>query len=516
MHKADPIEMDDVQGLVLRGYNYPNIRYIILNIKDVAGAQKFCADLAAGNGLGSLVITNAEPWENKIKPEYCLNIGFTYSGMEKLIGTVNCKSVYNWSSMQVFNSFSQGAVADAVAIGDTGDSAPSNWWKNGGWISETGPSADGNDLHIQITLFTLNPENREKYYALLLGMIATTASGPSVVPVYYQDSDPITVDNDPNYIHFGYRDSLSQPRIEGVLRDDPMLMGVSSIDDRPIVPADRFVISQNASDYRVHPLLTNGTFAAFRLLYQDVAKFNEFINSDKDTPPELMAAKMCGRWRDGTPLVVSPDKEDKNLGIPSPRNFNFTNFNYLNPTPNQQGKDPKSDDLALRCPYASHIRRANPRDDTNVTGNNDKAEKHRIVRRASPYGPLYDPSEKSGERQRGLVGLFIGAVLDAQFRFVTTKWFELNNFRSPDASPNHSGIDPLFGPRDTDPDPVNDKEFAYNDNGTYKVIPNLTRFVRTDGSLYLFLPGIEGLRYLSKGTIPPRPKKVTVVDQKLD
>jgi deferrochelatase/peroxidase EfeB len=429
--------------------------------------------------------------------------------MEKLIGADNCNVVSYWSGA-LYDSFSSGAVADAAIMRDTGDSAPANWWRNGGWIPKTPPSSDGSELHIQITLFAHSPEDRKNYYDVLLDMISETASGPSVIPVYYQDSDPLTVDGNSDYVHFGYRDSLSQPRIKGVQWDEPMvkrLMGVSSIDDRPKVPADRFVINKTADDYHAHPLLVNGTFAAFRLLYQDEAAFTKFINSDANTSAELMAAKMCGRWRDGTPLVVSPDKEDKSLGEPSSKNFNFTNFNYLAPSPNQPNqvdgdKDANSDPLGLKCPYAAHIRRANPRDDFNVTANTNEAEKHRIVRRASPYGPPYDPSEKEGI-QRGLVGLFIGAVLDDQFRFVTSVWFEQSGFRNPDASPNQSGVDPLFGPQTQtiDANPL-DSIFAYNDKGTYNSTPKMTRFIRTDGSLYLFLPGIQGLTYLSQGKIP--------------
>ncbi len=499
---ATEIEMDDVQGLILRGYNYPNIRYIIMNIRDVAGAQKFCADLAPDSGAAGLFVTTAEPWDDK--PPYCLNIGFTYAGLAKLITTANCNVVSLWSSAEVFGSYTTGSIGDAMQIGDTGASAPANWWKNGGWIAKEPPAADGSDLHIQITLFALTPETREEYYQQLLAMIPSAASGPAVVPVYFQDSDPIVVDDDDNYVHFGYRDSLSQPRIENLLwnkKSVRKLMGVSTIDDRPPVTADRFVISQTAPDYNAHPLLTNGTFAAFRLLYQDVPEFEKFINSDKHTSPELMAAKMCGRWRDGTPLVVSPDSEDKSLGKPTPDNYNFTNFNFLSHTTNQPGNR-TSDTDGLRCPYASHIRRANPRDDINVAGNNDMAVTHRIMRRASPYGPPYRPGEEPGI-QRGLVGLFIGAVLDFQFRFVTTKWLEMGGFRSPDVSPNQSGVDPLFGPQVADPDPTNDTIFAYNNNGTYNVTPGLTRFIRTDGSLYVFLPGIQGLVSISKGTIPP-------------
>jgi deferrochelatase/peroxidase EfeB len=503
MSNSNQVDMNDIQGLILRGYNFPYIRYIILKIEDLTGAQKFCADLASGTGSGGMCITSAEPWENMVKPDYCLNIGFTYSGLKQLIGEEQCTDVGKNSSMEIFGSFSEGAVLDANNIGDTDESAPINWWKNGGWISDTPPTTTGNELHIQLTLFTLTPENREKYYETLLGMISKTGSGLSVAPVYFQDSDPITVDGNSDYVHFGYRDSLSQPRIDDILWNKPKmrkLMGISSIDDRPVVPLNRFVINNDADDYFAHPLLVNGTFAAFRLLYQDEAKFNAFIHSDTETSPELMAAKMCGRWRDGTPLVVSPDKEDKSLGEPSTKNFNFTNFDYLAPSPNQQG-DQSSDELGLKCPYAAHIRRANPRDDTNVTDNDDNAQTHRILRRASPYGPVYNTGEKSGI-QRGLVGLFIGAVLDFQFRFVTMQWLEKGGFITPDASPNYSGVDPLFGPQVSDTTP-GDAIFAYNKNGTYQEIPNLTRFIRTDGSLYLFLPSITGLKQIAQGIIPP-------------
>jgi deferrochelatase/peroxidase EfeB len=276
---------------------------------------------------------------------------------------------------------------------------------------------------------------------------------------------------------------------------------VSTIDDRPLVPAYRFVISTDAPDYNAHPLLGDGTFAAFRLLYQDVGAFNEFINSDKSVSPELVAAKMCGRWFDGTPLVVSPNGEDKNL-----KDFDYTNFNYHTPTPNQQG--PRvADDKGAMCPYAAHIRRANPRDDEKVKGNepvNGKpgyAELHRVLRRATPYGPPYKAGETI-EVPRGLVGLFMGANLTDQFQFIMSQWITLGGFRSPDASPNTSGTDPLFGPQISDNDP-DDKVLAYNTgNGKYKEMPGLSRFIRTDGCLYLFMPGISGLKYLSQGTIP--------------
>ncbi|WP_448700795.1 hypothetical protein ACFGVR_02000 [Mucilaginibacter sp. AW1-3] len=511
------IHMDDVQGLIVRGYNYDFVRYIILSITNnpeaIKKAQDFCADMIPGSKAPGLKITDATPWVNG-KPPYCLNIGFTIAGLELLIGNDNCTTLNNTSN-QVFSSFSGGAVSDAEFVGDTGTSDPQYWWtRSGGWLPGPAPAADGSDLHIQLTLYTRNPKDRGDYYDQLVAMIPKTKGGSLCAkPVFFKDSDPIVVDGDPTYIHFGYKDSLSQPRIDHSPWN--ILEVIDNVDDdRPKVPADRFIISTNASDYQAHPFLKNGTFGAFRLLYQDVASFEEFITSDPDVAPELMAAKMCGRWRDGTPLVVSPDKMDPNL-----KGFDYTNFDYHARSKHQIG-DMINDDDGLRCPYAAHIRRANPRDDIAVAGNMNLntgvplyAVKHRILRRASPYGPPYKPTEpKTPQIQRGLVGLFIGAVMDFQFRFIMHSWLEAGSFRNPDNSPNSSGVDPLFGPRTDDTYPP-DLQFAFAEPNTsqvaqapveYHTVPqNMQRYVRTDGSLYVFMPGITGLKWISEGKLPP-------------
>lgn len=516
MSTNEPIGMADIQGLILRGYNYDFIRYIILTIPNadaVKSAQKFCADLLPGSKAPGLKITDATPWVNG-KPPYCLNIGFTVYGLNLLIGANNC-STLNATSNQLFGSFSDGAVSDAAFVGDTGDSDPQYWWKrSGGWLPGPDPAPDGSDLHIQLTLYTRCPEHREEYYGKLLAMIPKTKDGsPCAKPVFFKDSDPVVVNGDPTYIHFDYKDSLSQPRID---KSPWNLLETIVDDDRPKVPADRFIISTSATDYQAHPFLKNGTFAAFRLLYQDAALFEEFIHSDPAVEPELMAAKMCGRWRDGTPLVVSPDKMDPDL-----KGFDYTNFNYHSKTRHQKGNMINDDD-GLRCPYASHIRRANPRDDIEVSGNKDLgtglplyAVTHRILRRATPYGPPYNRNEpKSPQIQRGLVGLFIGAVLDFQFRFIMSTWLEQGSFRTVDASPNNSGVDPLFGPR-TDDTYSPDTEFAFavpkpvqEPPAYHTAATNLQRYVRTDGSLYIFMPGIQGLRCISRGSITPQPGAV--------
>ena len=54
----------------------------------------------------------------------------------------------------------------------------------------------------------------------------------------------------------------------------------------------------------------NATFMVYRKLHQEVAAFRRMLRRHAGGAPggeELLAAKIVGRWRDGTPLVLSPD-----------------------------------------------------------------------------------------------------------------------------------------------------------------------------------------------------------------
>ena len=74
---------------------------------------------------------------------------------------------------------------------------------------------------------------------------------------------------------------------------------------------------------------SDGTYLALRLMYQDVAAFNRFLNdnakqlantigrSQADTV-EWLAAKMLGRWRGGEPLILSPNQPNAQLRVPTP------------------------------------------------------------------------------------------------------------------------------------------------------------------------------------------------------
>jgi len=138
------------------------------------------------------------------------------------------------------------------------------------------------------------------------------------------------------------------------------------------------------------------------MIMTDVVGFEENLQKNKDKiDPELLAAKMCGRWRSGVPLALSPETDSPRGGI-SPDQLN--NFEYVN-------ADGSGDLRGLRCPVGAHIRRVNPRGQPvagqgNSGGSNNS---HRMIRRGMPYGPIYDPTKPYDGIERGLLGYFIAS-----------------------------------------------------------------------------------------------------------
>src|SRR5215475_5777373 len=122
-----------------------------------------------------------------------------------------------------------------------------------------------------------------------------------------------------------------------------------------------------------HLLANNGTFMVYRKLHQNVATFRRYLKEKGTLYPgglEKLAAKFVGRWRDGTPLELSPDSGDLQIVKDDNRNVNFTFGKDLDGT---------------RCPAGAHIRRTNPRDAFGFDGK--LVNRRRISRRGMVYGP---------------------------------------------------------------------------------------------------------------------------------
>jgi deferrochelatase/peroxidase EfeB len=467
----------DVQGNIVRGYRKSRVRHLVLEVADRVAARRWLAACTSGRSDAVPQITTEAP----PKPETCFNIGLTYEGL-RVLGTPG-------SSLETFpNEFIQGMNARALKLGDTGASAPETW---------PAPFNDPERIHLLATIYAneIAQLNREQDHAL--------ADGKALRLLGARDGCGLPDDR----VHFGYRDNITQPRFPGVHDAERYA------DGQPKAPLGTVLLGYPTNFeglmWRVpqpEPLGRNGTFDAFRVLAQDVAGFEAYLDTaatdllehrqiDQLLPSgaeakiaeglsrygplreaiaanggmsrhaalrEVVAANLCGRWRDGTPLALSQD-------APNPE-VDRTNFDYLGDS---------------SCPYGAHIRRCNPRGGQIVqrVANNSR----RLVRRGMPYGPVYDPA-KPDTIERGLLGNFIGASLGAQFEAMSCDWLNLG-LQDPRVTGSN---DPVVG--------ANEPGTSWFDlplkSGATIRLRGLPRFVQTRGGAYTFLPSLSAIRFL--------------------
>ena len=476
--KLAATDLPDIQGLIVRGYNMPFVRHFVLTIGDCVAALDFLTDLTSGTG--DMTITSAAPWPGGEKPPYALNLGMTAQGLQALAppSTVNFGQQTN--PIGAFAAFLGGAVSAGPRIADTGPNDPANW------VSKLNAS-NAENAHLLLSLYTNTTETRESYAATLRTMfqsVIPAANAPNS-DVFEIDVNLIVVTDEAggkhNKIHFGYTDGISNPIIDS---DDAPPLRDKQL---PYVPAWQFVLRDGRDTEYTMPtpqeLTLNGSFSAFRILAQDVHAFESYLQADgRDADDqEFLASKLCGRWRNGNPVVAQPDEE----GTVLPSN-QLTDFDY------------GSDSVGLPCPYSAHTRRANPRGGPRVQGISNQTS-NRIIRRANPYGPAY-PGHDDGQ-ERGLAGHFICASFKNQFEKIMDAWVNDTTFS---AQPSYNmSIDPLLG------NVAADSEFIYPSSASDQTsVPGLSRFVTTRGGMYCFLPSITGLKWLAENGNSATPWKI--------
>jgi Dyp-type peroxidase family len=472
---TDPvIDFDDVQGTLLRGYRVDLARHFILSIADAAAARQLIGELVDGSsGLPRITTARRTPRTREV----FLNISFTKTGLAALGITAQQLSTFD-------PAFQLGATSATTAqnVGDVGDSAPSNW---------IGGMSDGSKVHAVLSLWVDQDPNM---LAAVTAQLRAAFVG-AVTELSAHDAQALP----DNHVHFGYRDNIAQPTVIGA---PPRKREVP--DDQPAVKTGEFLLgyaNETGGTYSVQPaqLSTNSSYAAFRLLEQDVAGFDALLteySAKAGIDVETLAAKVCGRWRNGNPLELAPAAPGEVLPMQQ-----LNNFNYVNTA------DPTQDDtLGLKCPIGSHIRRNNPRNGA-VVGTD--STHHRIVRRAMPYGPAYDPKQPDSI-PRGLVGFFINASLSNQFEFLTGQWNDRSDFVKSASGPggssagnavyNISGEDVFLGVND--PAKSSFTLAALGSKGSKNThIKGFGRTITTRGGVYCFFPSISGLRYLA-GLVP--------------
>ncbi|MGC3994192.1 MAG: Dyp-type peroxidase [Propionicimonas sp.] len=433
-------DLSDIQGNVLRGYTLPACAYVFVRILDIGKACRLLERTL------SMVMT-AEPWD--APPDRALNVAVGYSALVKL----GLDPTVLASFPEVFRD---GMASRAERLGDLGPSAPEGW--------------EIPDFDFMVTVYA---KDLETLKGALDEVIATDVEG-GVDPVYIQ----LAQDRPTGQDHFGNFDGVSQPALagSGVLgrpgdgqpdgaggwRDvavGEVLLGYEDEDGTlPAAPAE--------------PFDRNGTFVVVRKLRMDVAAYRRFLE-DAHFPggPDLLAAKLLGRWPDGTPLASSASRPDPAL-VADPARIN--NFHY------------ESDPVGLACPAGSHIRRTNPRDSKGFFDGR-LTNRHRIVRRGRAYGdPLAAGSTEDDGVDRGLMFVCFQADIWRQFETIQALWVN-------DGNPFGIGADkdPLIGEHH-----ASAGKLTIPGHPPFFVKP-LPTFVTLRGGGYLFQPSISALRYMA-------------------
>jgi deferrochelatase/peroxidase EfeB len=222
------------------------------------------------------------------------------------------------------------------------------------------------------------------------------------------------------------------------------------------------------------------------MIRTDVVGFENFLQSNKERiDPELLAAKMCGRWRNGVPLALSPET-DKPPGGFSPEQLN--DFEYVN-------ADGSGDPKGLRCPVGAHIRRINPRGQPVIGqgqpgGSNNT---HRLIRRGMPYGPAYDPAQPHDGIERGLLGYFINSSIDNQYEFVLSQWVNDSEFAG-SVRLHPKSRDPIIGMQN----PEESIFVVPQASGAPPIkITGFSSFITTRASGYCFLPSVTAIKLIA-------------------
>jgi Dyp-type peroxidase family len=452
------VDLADLQGDIVRAYGnaYAHTTYVFFRVDDPAAGRAWLRRL-----LGR--VTTAEPWRHG-KPEATLNIAVTADGVRAL-------GVPDAVIASFSREFRAGMASRAPTLGDAGASDPERWE----------PELRDGALHVLATVNALDHGTLER----ALGRLRDDAGHAGVAVAYEQRTELLPGSRE----HFGYADGFAQPALAGVeeLTDRRIGGGVPVAAGawRALAPGE-FILGYEDEDTRVDPKRglpsapadpfgRSGTYMVWRKLHQDVALFRRCLRDAAelygDGDHEKLAAKVVGRWPNGTPLVVSPDAPIADF---EPKADPRTNgFRYA-------AEDPHG----LRCPVGAHIRRSNPRDALGFDGL--LSFRHRIIRRGMPYGPpLAAGAAEDDGVDRGLIFVCFNASLSRQFEGIQAQWLN-------DGNVFHLGHDSdfLMG------DPHGTGKMTVQGAPPFLLGPQ-GPFVTTRGGAYLFVPGIRALAALA-------------------
>lgn len=377
-------------------------------------------------------------------PNAAVNLGFTVDGLKALGVTDNLGD----------RSFSNGQVNDVSAMGDPGTT---NWVQ----------AFTTKNIHGVFVVAANTSDDASTELQTLQNFLGSSISEQYTLQANERPGDQLA------HEHFGFKDGISQPCVQGFQNCLP--------GQTVIAPGVLILGAQGDSTSRP-TWAKGGSMMAFRQLQQHVPEFNAFLNQNAIIMPgfsqaqgaEFLGARMFGRWKDGTPLDLSPLAADPSIANDPQRNNNFTFVH--------SGSNLNSDQS--RCPFSSHIRKTNPRADIQP----ENTVNH-IMRSSIPYGPEVTSAESQGNKtttDRGLAFSSYQSQISNGFLFQQQNWANLQSF--PPGKNESAGFDAIIGANKGKPR----QSFGLDPRDQSKGL-TLPDFVVSKGGAYFFFPPVSAL-----------------------
>jgi Dyp-type peroxidase family len=535
------LDIDNIQGNILGGFNKDFQTLLFLKIVNVSDFKHWLKLLIPFIATSAEVLTfnqlfkairkrRGEPTLLKVT---WLNIAFSFNGLQQLTST---------AEQFTDAAFKAGLAARSRDLGDPTD--PQAEGNSANWV------VGGSNNNADAILIVASDDQDDLFaeVARLENSIYAARSGVQVILKQDGANLPGAL---AGHEHFGFLDGVSQPGLRGRVSNDPH--AVLTPRQNPNNPGQgkpgqdllwpgEFVFGypgQNPEKDIAEPgpdslreagpnqgmagpaWAQDGSFLVFRRLKQDVFTFHRFLrdqaqqlgvpNPPGDIGANLVGAKLVGRWHSGAPILRASEKDDTALADNDCAN---NNFEFQKDASKEEQADTQSsvqctgpklfppspgDQTGAVCPFAGHIRKSYPRDDTSTSIpslGEETTQTHRLLRRGVPYGEVslstpLTPVQDSVDR--GLLFLAYQTSIEEQFEFVTRNWVNNPNFKDPGA-----GHDPIIGQNNT-PGQNRERRFTVafkdaNGNSQSRVLTTQTDWVIPTGGGYFFAPSIRALQ----------------------
>ena len=243
------LEYEDIQHILLTRTPALSGRYEFLSFRNPVGGRAWLSAML------DKVQSAAEVRASVDQDKHWVTVAFTWDGLHAL-------GVDEGSLATFPEEFKQGMIARAEILGDSGENHPNNWV--GGLASP--------DLHAIAILFARDAAERGRCQ-IEHDKLVEQCEGVEVLSTLDLEATPPF---DYAHDHFGYRDRLSEPVIEGLSNAPTPGSGA------PFKPGE-FILGYPDEDGpptnlpQPEVLSRNGSYMAYRRLQEHVGRFRDFL-----------------------------------------------------------------------------------------------------------------------------------------------------------------------------------------------------------------------------------------------